>query len=303
MAFAKRIFLFLALNILVITMISLVLNLLNVRPYITEYGLNYGSLMIFCLVWGMGGAFISLALSRKMAKWTMGVKRIDPHTRDTQEKELLDLVHHLSRNAGLSVMPEVGIYRSPEVNAFATGPTRNRSLVAVSSGLLNKMGAQEVRGVIAHEITHITNGDMVTMTLLQGVINAFVLFLSRILAYAFSGLGRSRDNSGHGGGSYMSFMLFTYLFEVVFMILGSLLVAAFSRYREYRADAGGAELAGKESMISALERLEALQGYQDPQPVAAVAALKISHPSKKGLFRLFATHPPLEDRIARLRAQ
>lgn len=297
MAMAKRIFLFLALNFLVVLMISVVLNLLNIRPYLNAYGLDYQSLLIFCLIWGMGGAFISLALSRKMAKWIMGVKVIDPHTHDPDEKHLLQTVHRLSEKAGLPAMPEVGLYRSNEVNAFATGPTRSRALVAVSTGLLSRMKENEIEGVLGHEISHVANGDMVTMTLLQGIVNAFVMFLARVLAFVISGLGRNREE---GRGSPMSYILFVYLFEVVFMLLGSLVVAAYSRYREFRADAGGARLAGKEAMISSLQTLRVLQEIKDPRETPAMAAFKISHTGRKGLLRLFASHPPLEERIERL---
>lgn len=293
----KRVFLFLVLNFLVVMMISVVLNLLNIRPYFQAYGLDYRSLLIFCLVWGMGGAFISLALSRVMAKWMMGVKIIDPNTQDAEERRLLNTVRRLAEKAELPAMPEVGVYRSDEVNAFATGPTRSRALVAVSTGLLSRMKETEIEGVLGHEISHVANGDMVTMTLLQGVVNAFVMFLARVLAYVVSGLGRSREQ---GRGSPMSYILFVYLFEVVFMILGSLLIAAYSRYREFRADAGGAELAGKGAMISSLQTLRALQEIKDPRENPALAAYKISHQGGKGLLRLFATHPPLEERIARL---
>jgi heat shock protein HtpX len=296
MAFAKRIFLFLVLNFLVVLMISIVLNLLNIRPYLQESGVDYRSLLIFCIIWGMGGAFISLGLSRIMAKWMMGVKVIDPHTKNPEERSLLEMVHRLARKADLPVMPEVGIYRSNEVNAFATGPTRSRALVAVSTGLLNRMKENEIEGVLGHEITHVANGDMVTMTLLQGVVNAFVMFLARVLAFVLSGLGRNRQE----GGSTMSYILFVYLFEIVFMILGSLLVAAYSRHREFRADAGGARLAGKEAMISSLQSLRALQEIKDPRENPAMAAFKISHQGRQGLLRLFASHPPLEERIARL---
>ena len=295
---AKRIILFLALNFFVVLMISIVLNLLNVRPYIQAYGLDYKSLLIFCFVWGMGGAFISLALSRVMAKWMMGAQVIDPHTRSTEERELVEMVHRLSKKAGLTIMPEVAIYRSNEPNAFATGPSRSRSLVAVSTGLLNRMNPSEIEGVIGHEISHIANGDMVTMTLLQGVVNAFVMFLARVLAYVVSGLGKNRES--RGGGISMSYILFVYLFEVVFMILGSILVAFYSRYREFRADAGGARLAGKETMISSLKALRSLQEIRDPKEQPAMAAFKISHQGRKGLLSLFASHPPLEDRIERL---
>ncbi|MES2274104.1 MAG: protease HtpX [Chlamydiota bacterium] len=300
MAFAKRIFLFLVLNFLVVFMITIVLNVFNIRPYLNANGINYTELMLFCLIWGMGGAFISLSLSRIMAKWMMGVKIIDPKTHDPEEQNLLEMVHRLSKRAGLPVLPQVGIYKSNEVNAFATGPSRRRALVAVSTGLLNRMQEQEIEAVLGHEISHVANGDMVTMTLLQGVVNAFVMFLARVLAYAVSGLGRNRENSS-GGGSYMSYVLFMYLFEFIFMILGSLVIAAYSRAREFRADAGGARLTGKDSMIAALQALRVVQEIKDPRENPAMAAFKISHPSKKGLLRLFASHPPLEERIERLR--
>lgn len=294
---AKRILLFLALNFLVVLMISIVMNIFNIRPYIQAYGLDYKSLLIFCFIWGMCGAFISLALSRVMAKWMTGVVLIDPHTKSPEERKLLDIVHRLARKAGLTVMPEVGIYNSPEPNAFATGPTKARSLVAVSSGLLNRMNENEIEGVIGHEMSHIANGDMVTMTLLQGVVNAFVMFLARVLAYVISGLGRNRQESG---GISTSYILLVYLFEVIFMILGSIVVAFYSRYREFRADAGGARLAGKETMISSLKALKAMQEIKDPREQPAMAAFKISHQRRKGLLSLFASHPPIEDRIERL---
>lgn len=300
MAWIKRIFLFLAMNLLVILMVTLILNIFHVEPYLSAYGIDVSSLMIFCLIWGMAGALISLCLSRVMAKWMLGVSVIDPNTHDPQFKELLSMVETLSHRAGIPV-PEVGVYRSNEVNAFATGPTQKRSLVAVSSGLLNRMGHKEVEGVLGHEISHIANGDMVTMTLLQGVINAFVMFLARILASLLSGFGRNRE-SGQGG-SYMSYILFTYLFEAVFMVLGFLVIAAFSRYREFRADAGGARLAGKESMISALKSLNALKTNADPKQSEAIAAFKISRTGKKGILSLFSTHPPLEERIERLESR
>ncbi len=303
MAVAKRIFLFLTINILVVVMVSLLLNVLNVRPYLQSYGLDYTSLAIFCLVWGMGGALISLSLSRIMAKWLLGVQVVDPHTRDPQLSKLVDIVHRLAQDAHLPDMPQVGVYNSAEVNAFATGPTQRRSLVAVSSGLLNRMSLPEIEAVLAHEVSHIANGDMVTMTLLQGIVNAFVMFLARILAFVFSGLGKSRDNN-NSGGLFASFYIMTFVFEIIFMLLGTMVIAWFSRKREYRADAGGAELAGKNKMIAALQALQRVQNIQPQgqpsQRVATVEALKISTSGHRGLLRFFATHPPLEDRIARL---
>ena len=301
MGFAKRIILFLAVNFLVVLTISFILNFLGVKPYLNAHGLNYTSLMIFCLIWGMGGAFISLALSRKMAKWLLRVRVIDPHTNDPQQQKLVQTIYELSRAAHLSEMPEVGVYDSPEVNAFATGPSRRRSLVAVSTGLLNRMSEKELEGVLGHEISHVANGDMVTMTLLQGVINAFVMFMARVLAFIFSGLGQNKSRSSQG--SYMSYMMFVFIFEVVFMVLGSLVIAAYSRFREFRADRGGAELAGRDKMIGALQALQRTVAIHDPAAEKqAVAAFKISHPPKHGgFFRFFATHPPLEVRIERLK--
>ena len=298
MRFIKRIFLFLVINFLVIITISVILSLFNVRPYIDQYGISYTDLMIFCLVWGMGGAFISLALSRVMAKWMMGVKVINPNTQDLNHKELLNVIHRLSRKAKLPKMPEVGIYKSAEVNAFATGPTKRRSLVAVSSGLLEKMDPDQVEGILGHEITHISNGDMVTMTLLQGVINAFVMFLARVLALVLSGFGRGNNRRG----SYGSFIFFTYLFQIVFMVLGSLIVFWYSRKREFKADAGGARLAGKGKMISALEGLQEYVNRHVPTAEKqSLQTFKISTHPKSGWAMLFASHPPLELRIAKLK--
>lgn len=297
MKFFKRIFLFLLVNFLVFTTISIVLSIFNVRPYISQHGINYFDLLIFCFIWGTGGAFISLALSRVMAKWMMGVKIIDPKTKDSHLRTLLDVVYRLSQKAHLSKMPQVGIYHSAEVNAFATGPTKKRSLVAVSSALLEKMDADQLEGILAHEITHITNGDMVTMTLLQGIVNAFVMFLSRLLAFILSGVGQ-----GNRKGSWGAFYLFTILFEILFMFLGALVVFWYSRKREFGADAGGAHLAGKEKMVSALEGLKAFVKQRVPSAKKpALQTFKISTAPKSGLAYLFSSHPPLEERIARLR--
>jgi heat shock protein HtpX len=299
MQMTKRIFLLLLVNILVMATITLVLGLLRVGNYFPQGGL--AGLAVFCLVWGFAGAFISLAISRLMAKWMMGVQIIPPDTHDPTLRSLVDTVHELARAAGLPKLPEVGIYESDEVNAFATGPTRSRALVAVSTGLLQRMGSREVAGVLGHEVTHIANGDMVTMTLIQGVVNSFVLFLSRVLAFAISQALRSRDDRDSGGGAIQ--FLLVMVFQIVFSILGSLVVCWFSRWREFRADAGGARLAGRQNMINALVALGRLH---DPKLAAAEAqhaqafqSLKISGQAS-GFLALFATHPPLEQRIARL---
>lgn len=296
MAIAKRIILFLVVNILVVTAISFILYILGIQPYLQQHQLNLVSLAVFCLIWGMGGAFISLALSRIMAKWLMGVKLIDPNTRDPELRRILDMVYNLCEKAGLPAMPEVGIYQSPEVNAFATGPTKRRALVAISTGLLSRMQEPEIEGVIGHEVTHIANGDMVTMTLLQGIVNAFVMFLSRVIAFAITKLIR-RDSEGDS--SSFVFHMIVFVLQICFMILGSIVIASFSRYREFRADAGGARLAGRDKMISALNALQRVTGIVDErkqQP--SIQALQIS--GQSAFMRLFSSHPPLEERIARL---
>jgi heat shock protein HtpX len=292
MALAKRITLFLVLNLLIVLTISLILSIFNIQPFLTSHGIDPISLAVFCLIWGMGGAFISLLLSKTMAKWMMGIQIIDPNTRDPNAREILETVYTMARKAGLSVMPEVGVYSSPEVNAFATGPSRRNSLVALSSGLLTRMRSEEVGGVIGHELTHVANGDMVTMTLLQGVVNAFVMFLARILAYFLT----RRDDESVSGFYY----LLVFVFELCFMVLGMIVVASFSRYREYRADAGGARLAGKNNMIAALKALQRTAQIEDTrQDQPAFQALKISS-APRGFTAWFATHPPLEKRIERL---
>lgn len=294
----KRIFLFAVVNILIIVTISLVLNLLGVQPYMTAYGLDYGQLAVFCLVWGSGGALISLALSRVMAKMMMGVRVIDPNTGDPVLRDLVMTVHKLARGANLPVMPEVGIYDSPELNAFATGPSKSRSLVAVSSGLMQRMGKGEVEGVLGHEVAHIANGDMVTMTLIQGIVNAFVMFFARILAFVLANAMRSNDDE-RSGPSPMVMYLATMVFEILFSLLGMMVVAYFSRWREFRADHGGATLAGREKMIGALEALRrGTQLIDESHP--SLATLKISG-RPGGLMALLASHPPLEVRIDRLR--
>ena len=300
---SKRILLFLAVNFLVIATINIVLSLF----FGGRIPRSYDQLLFFCTIWGMGGAFISLLISRWMAKVMMGVQVIDANTVDPDERALLGMVENLTRSAGVP-MPEVGVYESPEVNAFATGPSKSQALVAVSSGLLRNMRRSEVEGVLGHEIAHIANGDMVTMTLIQGVINAFVMFLAYILAFAVSQAMSSRDEENRGGGTswFVQWMLIQ-LFQFVFSLLGFMVVAWFSRWREFRADAGGAQFAGRQNMINALKALKNLhenpiqaeQTSQDGHPQPAFQALMISGSTNR-VALLFSTHPPLEERIARL---
>jgi heat shock protein HtpX len=293
---AKRIVLFMLVNLLVVLTISILLQVLGVQPYLSARGIDYSNLLVFCLIWGMGGSFISLALSRVMAKQLMGVQVIPPDTRDPQSQALLATVGRLAQGAGVP-MPEVGIYDSPDLNAFATGPTRSRSLVAVSTGLLGRMQRDELEGVLGHELTHVANGDMVTMTLLQGIVNAFVMFLARAIAFAIATAGRRDDRDERPSWALMYPIQF--VLEIVFMFLGWMVIAAFSRWREFRADAGGARVAGRQNMVHALQALQRNVEAVAPAP-ATVAAFRISNPGKMSL--LFMTHPPLEERIARLQA-
>src|ERR1044071_5378136 len=269
----KRIFLFILTNIAVIATLTIVLAILSMFGIGTRYvgpgGLNIGGLAVFCLVWGMGGAFISLQMSRWIAKRATGMTLVDGHTGNPRADRVYQMIAGLTQKAGLP-MPEVGIYDSPEVNAFATGPSKSRALVAVSTGLLGSMRDDEVEGVLGHEVAHIANGDMVTMTLLQGVINAFVMFLARIIAYVIANRGDSRER-GYNGGSF----LVVFVLQIVLGILGSLITAWFSRQREFRADRGGAQLAGRERMVGALRRLAANRDLVDTQH-EALATLKIN---------------------------
>jgi heat shock protein HtpX len=286
---AKRILLFLATNIAIVVTLNIVLALLGVAGYIQPGGgIDYAALMVFCLVWGMGGAVVSLLISRFIAKKAMGVRLVDGRTGNADLDWLYRTVARLAQQAQLP-MPEVGFYESAEVNAFATGPSRSRSLVAVSSGLLRSMRQEEIEGVLAHEMAHIQNGDMVTMTLIQGIVNAFVMFLSRIIA----GVVRNTVDERY---AYLLSMVVTIVLDIVFMIIGSMIVAWFSRAREFRADAGGAALAGRGNMIAALRRLQSTKQLIDNRE-PEMATLKIS--GNKAML-LFATHPPLEDRIRAL---
>lgn len=296
MKIAKRIFLFLLTNFLILGTLSIVLNVLGIGRYITRTGLDYPSLAAFCLVWGFGGAFISLALSRLMAKWMMGVQLIDPQTTDPRARQILQTVYRFAERSGIRTMPQVGWYESPELNAFATGPTQNRALVAVSTGLLDRMGDAEVEAVLAHEVSHIANGDMVTMTLIQGVVNAFVMFFARVIAYSISQAVNNKDLRP------VINMLVTIALDLLLGFFGMMVVARFSRWREFRADRGGANLAGREKMIAALRSLEQNLQLPEPEGSPSMATLKISS-KPRGIGRLIATHPSLEDRILRLQTE
>ncbi|HVG55283.1 MAG TPA: protease HtpX [Vicinamibacterales bacterium] len=286
----KRIFLFVLTNLAIVATLTIVVSLLGLDRGLTDQGLNIGALAMFCLVWGMGGAFISLAISRWTAKRAMGVRLVDGRTGQAELDWLHETVGRLTRQANLP-MPEVGFYESPEVNAFATGPSKSRSLVAVSSGLLRGMRRDEVEGVLAHEVAHIANGDMVTMTLLQGVVNAFVMFAARVIAHLMT---RTSDGRQGNGGMYF---LIVIVLQIVFGFLGMLVTSWFSRQREFRADYGGARLAGRADMLAALRRLQANRELVDTSN-EALATMKISGRGRWGVF--FSTHPPLEARIAAL---
>ncbi|MBM3776705.1 MAG: protease HtpX [Acidimicrobiia bacterium] len=286
----KRVFLFLLTNLAVILTLSVIISLLGLGNYAGPGGLNMVALLVFCLFWGMGGALISLQMSRFIARRAVGARVVDGRTGHEELDWVYDTVARLARQANLP-MPEVAVYESGEVNAFATGPSRKRSLVAVSTGLLRAMKRHEVEGVLAHEVAHIANGDMVTMTLIQGVVNAFVMFLARVIAYAVVRGDGERRNS-----YFVEFMVIMVL-QIVFGILGSLVTAGFSRWREFHADAGGAALAGRENMVAALRRLMSTHELVDTQH-QALATLKIS--GARSWVALFSTHPPLEQRIAAL---
>ena len=289
----KRMGLFLATNLAVVLVLSIVLRLLGVDRILDESGsgLNYQSLLVLSLVIGFGGSFISLAMSKWMAKRSTGAKVITAPSNAT-ESWLLNTVERLARQAGIDT-PEVAIYNSPDLNAFATGARRNSALVAVSTGLLQGMKQEEVEAVLAHEITHVANGDMVTLTLVQGVVNTFVIFLSRVVGH-FVDRVILKNNRGHGIGYFISVMAA----QVLLGVLASIIVMWVSRYREFRADAGSAELNGRQPMINALARLQG--GVQAPLPESMEAFGISGRPAPSGIRRLFMSHPPIEERIAAL---
>ena len=293
MTMFKRIGFFILTNFLVITTLMVVLNVAQAWFGVEIQGYAYYA--VLAGVFGMGGAFISLAMSKWMAKKMMGVQIIDQRVGDHRLRNVVEKTHQYAKAAGLRKMPEVGVYDSPEVNAFATGPSKNNSLVAVSTGLLHRMTDDEVDGVIGHEVAHIANGDMVTMTLVQGIINTVAIFLSFVIARA---IASAIDKDNRGGG----FMEFGIRIAVQYLLsfLGMFVVAWFSRYREYRADAGGARLAGREKMVAGLEKLKGTLDLVDNQQ-EAMASLKISGGRKKrNLMFYLSTHPPLDERIEAL---
>ena len=288
----KRTFLFLATNMAIVLVLSVTMRLLGVEPYLNASGLNLTSLLIFAAVMGFGGSFISLAISKWSVKRSMGVRVIEQPA-NSLEVWLVGTVAKYAEKAGIK-MPEVGIYDAPDVNAFATGMTKNSSLIAVSTGLLQQMTREEAEAVLAHEVAHAANGDMVTLALIQGVVNTFVMFLSRVIGHLVDKIVFKTER-GQGPAFFVTMIVA----ELVLGVLASIIVMWFSRRREFSADAGGASLAGRQNMIAALQRLNGLH----PQPLPdKMAAFGIAGGMGSGIKRLFMTHPPLEERIAALRA-
>jgi heat shock protein HtpX len=288
----KRILLFVVTNLAVMLVLGIAASLLGVNRYLTANGLNLGMLLGFAAVMGFGGAIISLLISKPMAKWSTGAQIIND-SQDPTHRWIVGTVQGFAQKAGIG-MPDVAIYEG-EPNAFATGAFKNSALVAVSTGLLQSMNREEVEAVIGHEVAHVSNGDMVTMTLIQGVMNTFVVFLSRVIGYFVDKVVLRREGEGVGIGYYVT----TIVLDIVLGLLAAIIVAWFSRQREYRADAGAAQLMGrKQPMINALARLGGLEPGQLPQTVQNMGIS--SKPS--GLMALFSSHPPVEDRIAALQA-
>ena len=290
----KRIVLFLATNLAIVLVLSISMRLLGVEPYLNEQGLNHNALLVFAAVMGFGGAFISLAISKWSAKRMSGAVVIE-QPRTATEIWLIETVRRQAQAAGIG-MPEVAVFDAPEVNAFATGMSRNNSLVAVSSGLLAAMNKDEAEAVLAHEVSHIANGDMVTLTLIQGVVNTFVIFLSRVIGHLVDKVV-FRTERGQGPAYFVTFIVA----ELVLGVLASMIVMGFSRQREFRADAGAAALAGRSKMIAALQRLKA--AHEPSSLPKQMAAFCISGGMGGGLKRLFASHPGLDERIAALRGE
>jgi len=285
----KRILLFVLTNLAVMVVLGVVASLLGVNRFLTSNGLNLSALLGFSLIMGFGGAFISLLMSKPLAKWSTGARVINqPANQD--EAWLVNVVQRLSERAGIA-MPEVAIYDG-EPNAFATGAFKNSALVAVSTGLLQGMTREEIEAVLGHEVAHVANGDMVTLTLIQGVLNTFVVFLSRVVGYFVDSMLRSKDDESTGPG--MGYYITSIVLDILFGLVASMIVAWFSRQREFRADEGAAQLMGsKQPMINALARLNSMQAGELPTSVAAMGITG-------GLGKWFASHPPLEERIAAL---
>ncbi len=291
----KRISLFILTNIAILVAINVVLALLRafgIFDAAQALGGSYAPLLIVSAVVGFSGSFLSLFISKWMAKWSTGAKVITTPRNDA-ERWLLDAVARHANRAGIKT-PEVAVYDAPEMNAFATGPSKNNSLVAVSTGLLQQMRREEIDAVLGHEIAHVANGDMVTLTLIQGVLNTFVFFFSRIIGNLVDSMLRSRDDENRGPG--IGYWVATFAAEIVLGIFAMMIVQWFSRRREFRADEGGASLAGRDNMVSALRRLGQGQGSNLPD---SIAAFGIS-PKRSGMLSLFSSHPPIEERIARL---
>lgn len=290
----KRVALFVLTNIAILTVASVTFSLFGITGALAANGFDPAGMLLFCALFGFGGAFVSLALSKWIAKRATGAQIIEA-PRNAGERWLLDTVARQSAAAGIA-MPEVAVFPSPQPNAFATGASRNKALVAVSTGLLESMRENEVEAVLGHEIGHVANGDMLTLTLIQGVLNTFVLFLARVIGFAVDRVVL-RNEGGIGIGYFVT----TIVAQIVLGILASVVVMWFSRQREFRADAQGARLAGRSNMIAALERLKASSGMPDTMP-ESMAAFGISSGVRRGLRALFASHPPLDARIAALRA-
>ncbi|AZM95247.1 protease HtpX [Vreelandella venusta] len=293
-----RIVLFLATNLAVLLVASLTLRLFGVESYLSSQGINFTSLLVFCFIFGMVGSLVSLFISKWMAKRSTGTVIIETPSNST-EQWLLDTVAELSREAGIKT-PEVGIFPAQQSNAFATGWNKNDALVAVSAGLLNRMRPEEVRAVLAHEIGHVANGDMVTLALIQGVVNTFVMFFARVVAQLVDNFLRSRSD-GEGGLGFIGYFAVVIVAEIVFGLVASAIVAWFSRYREYRADEAGARLAGTGAMVNALARLKAETEMPDQMPDTLRAMAITKGQTRSLLEQLFASHPPLDDRIRALK--
>ncbi|WP_442489345.1 protease HtpX [Halomonas litopenaei] len=291
-----RILLFLGTNLAVILVASITLRLLGVEPYLNAQGINFNGLLIFCFVFGMAGSMVSLFISKWMAKRSTGTVIIENPSNAT-EQWLVDTVAELAREANIKT-PEVGIFPAQQSNAFATGWNKNDALVAVSAGLLNRMQPEEIKAVLAHEIGHVANGDMVTLALIQGVLNTFVMFFARVVAQVVDSFLRRDDNEGLGFFGYIAVVMVA---EIVFGILASMIAAWFSRFREYRADAAGAKLAGSGAMINALARLKAETQMPDQMPDTLTAFAITTGQTRKLMEKLFASHPPLDDRIRALK--